>query len=204
MCLGKQQDGRSLLGLYDIQTRVAHIDFALRADAGDPRRVFTLYHEVAGHGVLQGEWLRSQLGGPCVLEESDATIDFRNRQVLEWQANAMAGFTAAPKWLLERQIVKRLELRRPIEFVEPKRYYIGSRTTARPFFVESYLDLCRAVATMVQPWFGGLSVEALSYRVRSCNRLVIDRSGEGMTIRNPGMRIKRVKGSPWMLGRAVA
>ena len=59
--LGYDERGEKILGTYDFQTNTAYIDACLGPRNRDPRRVFTCWHEVGGHGILQGEWLRREL-----------------------------------------------------------------------------------------------------------------------------------------------
>ena len=166
-------DGGGALGVYHPASNVVEIDRSLAEDAGDPRRTFTLYHEVVGHAVLQGEWLRAQLRaakGSHTFVETDETIDPRNRETFEWQANTMAGLTAAPQWLVDAQLILRLEPHgRPLTYCGPGCYYLGSRASTRRFEVISFEDYTKALAAIIHPWFGGLSKEALGYRIqRSC------------------------------------
>ena len=49
------------LGEYDPFENTAYIDRIINEDSDDPRRAFTLWHEVGGHGILQGDWLRSEV-----------------------------------------------------------------------------------------------------------------------------------------------
>jgi hypothetical protein len=53
--LGFDDDGRKRLGRYDVLRNAAHLDLVISRDGGDPRRIFTCWHEVAGHGALHGE-----------------------------------------------------------------------------------------------------------------------------------------------------
>lgn len=168
----------STLGQYWISENAAKIDETLAAERNDPRRTFTLYHEVFGHGVLQGNWLRLQRQFPNreePLVDNQSTLDFRNREALERQANAMAGFSAAPMWLVDRQLCHRLQLSKMLVYHGPGPYCLGSANNSRRFVVESFDDYCRCCARIIQPYFDGLSVEALGYRVRR-SALVADRT----------------------------
>jgi hypothetical protein len=56
--LGIDDAGNKILGSFDPLDNAAFIDVSL---SDDPRRTFTCWHEVGGHGLLQGEWLRKEL-----------------------------------------------------------------------------------------------------------------------------------------------
>lgn len=51
--LGVDDEGQKILGEYDPLSNIAYIDDAISEESNDPRRTFTLWHEVGGHGVLQ-------------------------------------------------------------------------------------------------------------------------------------------------------
>ena len=157
--------GRGALGAYYPDENAVEIDVSMDRLFRDPQRVFTLYHEVCGHGVLQGEWLRSQPSRSAPLIENEQTVDPRNMSVLEWQANTMAGLCAAPTWLVRAQLAKRLEITRPLRYLGPRTYHLGPSGSVRRFEVVSWEDYCGAIASLIRPWFDGLSAQALSYRV---------------------------------------
>src|SRR4051812_22864053 len=52
--LGRDEFGKRILGQYDPLTNNLFFDPMLR---GDPRRVFTQWHEI-GHVILHGKWVR--------------------------------------------------------------------------------------------------------------------------------------------------
>jgi hypothetical protein len=159
----------SALGVYEPWSNLVRIDSKLAACLGDSRRVFTLYHEVCGHAVLQGRWLRAQLvmcKGQTPLVDDASTLDIRAKVLLERQANMMAGLCAAPMWLVNAQIIYRLEPSGLLRYRGPGRYCFGRRGAKRWFEVTSATDYCRGLAAMIAPWFHGLSVEALGYRVQ--------------------------------------
>src|SRR5437016_4462903 len=56
--LGTDAVGKKILGWFDPVQNKVFIDRSLKDDS---RRAFTLWHEVGGHGVLQGAWLRDQI-----------------------------------------------------------------------------------------------------------------------------------------------
>ena len=166
--LGHDAQGSKILGQFDPASNTVYIDSELAPEFDDPRRTFTLFHEVAGHGVLQGEWIRSEfdrLKKRGRLTTTEAMLDSRTTNILEWQANVFAGHAAAPTWLLNHWMRSRLRLSGPVQFLGRGEYCVdlGGRTSF--YFAESFNGICRRLAYGVKPFFGGLSVEALSYRV---------------------------------------
>ena len=103
--LGFDAHGSKILGQFEPASNRVYIDASLSRSLQDPRRTFTLYHEVAGHGVLQGEWLRAEFGRVSQsgkLTTTEAMLDLKTVNVLERQANLFAAHVAAPRWLLNR------------------------------------------------------------------------------------------------------
>lgn len=169
-------DGNGALGMYIPTDKVALISGSMSERLCDPRRTFTLYHEVCGHGVLQGRLLSIQATGvsaSSALVETAETLNPWNRTMLEWQANTMAGMTAAPMWLVNAQIIEQLKPNRPLRYLGPKRYWLGPPGDVRPYEVSSFNHFCRHVASRISHMFDGLSIEALSYRVER-SRIVTD------------------------------
>lgn len=176
-CLDELCDGQGALGAFSPEQNLVEIDRRLAKGFGDPRRTFTLHHEVCGHGVLQGRRLRLQARFPDrhpPLTDNDTTMHLRNQDTLEWQANVMAAYTAAPSWLVDMQLVSRLETRgRPLVYSGPSTYWFGPRGQVRPFEVGSFTDYAYALAAVLQPAFDGLSAQALGYRIQR-SRIVHD------------------------------
>jgi hypothetical protein len=173
--LGCDERGEKILGSYDPQRNTAYVDVSLEPRRRDPRRVFTCWHEVGGHGVLQGEWLRremAQLQSAFVVVTTGANLEFDTVNVIEWQANLFAAHAAAPSWLLKHALVETLNLTRPIRYVGPGKYCLSVRGTLLSYDVESLNELCRVVARQVRPQFGGLSIEALSYRIQEDQHVI--------------------------------
>jgi hypothetical protein len=156
--------GYGALGAYCPDENEVLMDVRMSPEAGDPRRTFTLYHEACGHGVLQGDRLR-RVGSESVVDD-DLSLDAANYNALEWQANTMAAVTAAPSWLVDYQLIYRLQLRgRPLVYQGPGEYHLGPRDGVFRFNVVSFADYARAAATLIAPWFHGLSITALGFRV---------------------------------------
>ena len=166
--LGVDEHGEKVLGRYDPIDNVAYIDASLHPSQRDPRRTFTCWHEVGGHALLQGDYLRqqlSQVNTPPFVTTSSTSIDFATTNVLERQANLFASHAAAPRCLLYLALDQTLNLTRPIRYLCPARYTFSVHGRTREYAVESFDHLCRIIASFIQGRFGLLSIEALSYRI---------------------------------------
>jgi hypothetical protein len=171
--LGFDSTGEKILGQYDPMENTAFINVSLR---DDPRRAFTCWHEVGGHGVLQGQWLRKEFSrlsrqGCCVTTEASLACA---KDTMERQANLFASHAAAPTWFVCHALVELLDLTRPIRYVGPATYTLTFNKSWCRFKVDSFADLCRILAKAIQWRFGGLSVEALSYRIQKMPYIVKD------------------------------
>jgi hypothetical protein len=162
--LGVASDGRKILGSFNILENTACVDLILEPSKKDPRRVFTLYHEVAGHGVLQGKWLRKQLCNAAILS-TDMSISSQAELRIERQANLFASYLAAPEWLIHYAIMKVFEPTRPFLFLGPCQYCLASNGWSDKKEVTDVYDLCRWIGSKVSQYFGGLSGEAIGYRI---------------------------------------
>lgn len=94
--LGVDEDGEKVLGFFQPEFNRVFIDQSLK---GDPRRVFTCWHEVGGHAVLQGDWLRKEINRVGMVREIVTTAPMLSPQAegtLERQANLFAAHAAAP------------------------------------------------------------------------------------------------------------
>jgi hypothetical protein len=166
--LGYDETGNKILGRFDIETNVAYIDSEIGRSSHDPRRVFTCWHEVGGHGILQGEWLRQELSQLCrsrVVVTTDDAITGATLSTLDRQANLFAAHAAAPTWLLQIAVQETFNLTRPIRFIGPRKYCLSVNNATVYRDVETFDHLCQVVAHYIGWRFGGLSVEALGYRV---------------------------------------
>jgi hypothetical protein len=166
--LGFDADGSKILGQFEPASNKVYIDASLNRSLQDPRRTFTLYHEVAGHGVLQGEWLRAEFGRVSMtgkITTTEAMLDLETVNVLERQANLFAAHVAAPRWLLNHTMRTRLQLCCPVGFQGRAEYCVDVAGRTSFYFADTFDDVCRRLAWSIQPYFGGLSVEALSYRI---------------------------------------
>lgn len=164
--LGHSDDGEKILGRFDPESNTVFIDANL--DARDPRRAFTCWHEMGGHAILQGDWLRSELkrlgrSRGIITTESMLSPDVESR--LERQANLFASHAAAPSFFLDAAIRCAFQLRNPYRYVGPRCYTFSLKSGTKTRLVESFPDLCMQIANFIKRRFGGLSSEALSYRV---------------------------------------
>ncbi len=166
--LGVDADGRKILGMYDVEANTAFIDACIGPNSSDPRRTFTLHHEVLGHGVLQGAWLRKRFAdegrAPFVVTTEHSLSPDTIRE-LERQANTFAARTSAPPWLLDVAVFECFRPTKPFIYPGPTQYWLEAYGISRPFQVESLHDLCRCIALPVRRRFDGLSTESLAYRI---------------------------------------
>jgi hypothetical protein len=185
--LGYDEQGNKILGRFDVETNTAYIDTILRPESRDPRRIFTCWHEVGGHGVLQGEWLRRQLARSrrfrYVLTTEDS-IDARTQYELDRQANLFAARAAAPTWFLQSVLQETYQAARPIRYVGPRRYCLSVNNATRYRDADDFDHLCRIVAYYVSWRFGGLSLEALGYRIAQVGFIT--------DVRRSGLQLNRV------------
>lgn len=164
--LGYDAEGKKILGKFDAIENVAFIDVSIHPR--DPRRPFTCWHEVGGHGVLQGDHLRSEmkrLSRRSCLVTTGESLDFAALSALEWQANTFAANAGAPKALLYHVIDQMMHLQRPIYYTGPGYYILEIHGTNWRFELSSLNQLCRVIASRIRHRFGYLSVEALSYQI---------------------------------------
>jgi len=165
--LGFDEAGEKIFGKFDVEENTAYIDVSLRPELKDPRRIFTCWHEVGGHGVLQGAWLREMLQTHRLREvvTTESMLTPQTVKVLERQANLFASRAAAPNWLLAIAILDVFNPRRAIQYIGPGDYMFNVYGQNRYWEVKSFDDLCQGIAYHIRHRFGGLSVEALGYRV---------------------------------------
>jgi hypothetical protein len=171
--LGFDEFGEKVLGLFDPRANRAYIDICLHPREGDPRRAFTCWHELAGHGILHGPWVRREierLGSTMAIQVTELSIRPDTTNVLERQANLFAAHAAAPTWLVVHAIRKRFGYlpHNRLTYTGPGQYSFTLDRGTRLHVVKSFQEFCTRTAYYIKPFFGGLSVEALSYRVAEC------------------------------------
>lgn len=166
--LGADADGNRLLGRYDVEANAAYLDISMSCELGDPRRIFTCWHEVAGHGALQGAWLQKQLQRTEQFKSIDVTArsisPYAERQ-LEWQANVFAAHVAAPDWLVRYAVRTIIAPGRKLPFYGPCWYCLSAEGLQDRRYLVDFGELCAWVGRKVSRLFGGLSAEAIGYRV---------------------------------------
>lgn len=166
--------GEKIFGRYDPTANEAFVDPCLR---NDPRRTFTLWHEVGGHGILQGEWLRQQIAKNESVCTTATAITPQTEDVFEKQANLFAGHAAAPRWLVEGCIQKTFGLPRwqPYRFIGPGRYTFALKSGTLFHYCDTFSEVCLRISQYIRWRFGRLSFEALSYQVAQCG-MVVDKT----------------------------
>lgn len=169
--LGNDEEGKKILGFFEPAENRAYVCSSLK---NDPRRAFTQWHEVAGHGVLQGEWLRNQFGYGRIVT-TEASLSPVTDRILERQANLFASQVAAPTWYVEVLIRHFFRPTKPFFFFRPCHYCLEVNGTSTRRYVASYEDLCHVIGGVIQPFFGRLSKEALGYQVKETG-WVVDKS----------------------------
>lgn len=183
--LGFDEHGVKIFGEFDLWTNTAYIDASLHPSTKDPRRTFTCWHEVGGHGVLQGQWLRQELRrvhGDARVITTEESLDLATTNALERQANLFAAHAGAPTWLLYHVIKETYNLTRPIRYVGPRKYCLDVRNHRVYYDVEDLNHLCRIIASHIQFRFGWMSVEALSYRIEQLP-LITDTTQQSFRLR---------------------
>lgn len=166
--LGFDDSGKKLFGRFLPMENIVQIDRIISDDPKHPQRAFTYWHEVGGHGVLQGDWLRKQLklhGGSSCIATTEDSLSFDVISALERQANVYAARAGAPNWLLYHVVNETMDLSRPIRYIGPSKYTLQIQGRAETVNVKSFEHLCWIIGKQIQFRFGWLSAEALGYRI---------------------------------------
>ena len=185
--LGYDAQGAKILGTFDFETNTAYIDATLGPPNRDPRRVFTCWHEVGGHGILQGEWFRREFARSPhsrYVVTTEWSIDRRTEYRLDRQANLFAAHAAAPTWFLRHVIQETYQPTHSVRYTGPGTYSLVVKDATVWRDVDDFDHLCRIVAYYIRSRFGGLSLEALGYRLAEIG-FVTD-------VSHPGFRLNRV------------
>jgi hypothetical protein len=132
----------------------------------DPRRVFTKWHEVAGHGVLHGPFLRKNARKNQRLNSTEKSMNLIEN-TFEWQANTFAANVAAPLNFVYCIWAKAFGMWRKIRYTGPGYYNLclTSGTNLR-FYIGSVSELAWRITDLMKHYFGGLSNQSLSYQVQ--------------------------------------
>jgi len=166
--LGFDDSGKKLFGRFLPMENIVQIDRIISDDPKHPQRAFTNWHEVGGHGVLQGDWLRKQLklhGGSSCIATTEDSLSFDVISALERQANVYAARAGAPNWLLYHVVNETMDLSRPIRYIGPSKYTLQIQGRTETVNVKSFEHLCWIIGKQIQFRFGWLSAEALGYRI---------------------------------------
>jgi hypothetical protein len=142
-------------------------------------------HEIAGHGVFQGEWLRRHYRhrfSKARLVTTEEVPSPKSLSILERQANLFAAHAAAPQWFVEREILRTFAPKMPFRFIKPGVQGFDLRGQYVERRIDSYSHLCRTLAKFIQHRFGGLSVESLGYRIQESG-YVLDLSQRKLVLR---------------------
>jgi hypothetical protein len=170
--LGVDDFGEQILGRYIPKDNTALLDKKL-FDTRDPRRVFTEWHEVAGHGVLQGVFLRKNAIKYDKLYTTDKSMKFIENS-FERQANTFAANIAAPRsyvWCVFRKL---FGSRRKIKYCGPGKYSLCFNDNTWFVSVSSPFELAWTIAKRIQHYFWGLSAEVIAYQLLE---VAIDNNG---------------------------
>lgn len=171
--LGVDDEGVPILGKFLPKENVALVDRKLFATA-DPRRIFTQYHETAGHGILHGPYLRKNAHKYPTLFSTEKSVglskngfDWRQMNTFEWQANAFAANLAAPLNFVYCVWVKMFGTWRKMRYTGPGYYNLCLVTgTNLRLYIGSVSELAWRIAGLMKHYFGGLSSQSLSYQVQ--------------------------------------
>jgi hypothetical protein len=156
----------------------------------DPRETFTLYHEVVGHGILHGPYLRAmQIEGSKLYTTEKEMFDINNPY--ERQANFFAANVAAPTAFIEYLFKKILGYKQKINYMGPGKYCLFARNGKFTYVnVSSPYELAYKIAKKIRIYFGRLSMEALSIQVQ---KVCINSNGHtNMDFRGDDRRISKI------------
>jgi hypothetical protein len=163
--LGVDDFGDPILGQFLPKENTALVTSRL-FEKRDPRRVFTEWHEVAGHGVLHGPFLRKNARKYRTLNSTEKSMNLIEN-TFEVQANTFAANIAAPLNFVYCIWVKLFGMWREIRYAGPGYYdlCLTSGTNLR-CYIGSVSDLAWRITDLMKHYFGGLSNQSLSYQVQ--------------------------------------
>lgn len=157
--LGVDDSGDQILGQFLPKDNTALVNKTL-FDTEDKRKVFTQWHEVAGHGVLQGSWLRKNREKYPNLFTTQKSMNLIENN-FEMQANTFAVNVAAPMNFVDYIYRLLFGINRKIPYCGPGNYSLNYQRV----YIKSPLDLAWKIAKKMQRFYGGLSAESLAYQV---------------------------------------
>ena len=173
--LGVDDFGEPILGRFIPKDNTALVDKKLY-EIRDPRTVFTEWHEVVGHGILQGPFLRKNARENPRLFTTPKGISLLENtfNTFEWQANVFAANVAAPKSYVYCIYAKLFGSQRKIKYCGPRRYSLIFNNIFWPVYAGSPLNLAWKIAKRIRHYFWGLSIETIAYQVLD---VIIDQNG---------------------------
>ena len=107
---------------------------------------------------------------------------------LSAKRTCLPAHAAAPTWFVRQMIEHTYRSMRPIRYIGPGRYCLSVNNCTLYREVEDFDHLCWIVAYYIGSRFGGLSNEALGYRIAQVG-FVVDATA-------PGLRLNRVARTP--------
>lgn len=152
--LGTDPSANRILGQYDVEANAIYLAPELQ---GDPRRTFTFLHEL-GHALIHGPRLREQANQDLLL-----VTDVAGR--MEAEANLFAAHAAAPDDLIATILEQVYQPTGPFPYFGPEPYDLTAHGVRKTVRVDSLHQLCVEIARNMHAYFGGLSREALAYRL---------------------------------------
>lgn len=178
--LGVDDEGTAILGKFLPKDNTALVDKKLFEER-DPRRVFIEGHEVIGHGILHGPFLRKNAYKFPKLYSTEKGIDptqnrfnWKTFNTFEQQANTFAANVMAPRIYVWCMFIKLFGMRRKIRYCGPGKYSLCYNNNNWFVYVSSPLELAWKIAKRMKHYFWGLSAESLSYQVL---KVAIDTNG---------------------------
>lgn len=164
--------GDEILGQFLPEDNTVLISSRLIA-RNDPRRVFTTLHEVVGHGILHGNFLRKNSKNYPNLYSTEESMKLIEN-TFEGQANAMAVNFLSPEGFVLALYRKVFGTWRKINYIGPGRYNLYVNGVDCSVWAASPYQLAWAVAKRIKHYFWGLSTESIMYRVL---KVAIERNG---------------------------
>lgn len=169
--LGVDDEGTRILGKFLPKDNTALVDKKL-FETEDPRRVFTQCHEVLGHGILHGPFLRKNAHKYARLYSTEkavglaqSTFDWKKFNTFEWQANTFAANVITPKNYIWCLCIKLFGMKHKINYIGPTKYCLYFNGKDSFVNVGSPYQLAWQIAKRMKGYFWGLSTESLSYSV---------------------------------------
>jgi hypothetical protein len=160
--LGVDYEGNEILGEFLPADNTALVSKRLYS-LNDKRTVFTQWHEVCGHGILQGKFIRKNKIKYPKLYTTQKTINLISN-TFEFQANCFGAHLAAPISLIRCICIMFFGTDR-FNYIGPGSYNLYVNGRDFKFFIESPQELAKRIAMFIQKYFGGLSIESLSYQI---------------------------------------